>query len=149
MSRELHICKAMPLNPNDYEYKWVCGYIWEGADHAYMIPSNLGIAYDDHRLSAYAIPVNRDTICDCLSIVDKHGLTLYENDIISATDDEYKYLIKWESCYYAAVLINKQTGLMVTRKMLSELPFYTPFGFKIEGNVFENPELLKGNVRHL
>lgn len=148
MPGNLHICKAMPLNSNDYDRKWICGYIWEGADAAYIIPSNLGIAYDDNRLSAYAIPVNRDTVCNCLSIVDRNGITLYENDIISAPDDEYKYLIKWkwESSCYTAVLINEQTGLMLTEKMLSELPFYTPFGFKIEGNAFDNPELLKGHT---
>lgn len=40
----------------------VKGYIWNGADHAYIIPERNGISYDDSRITAYAVEVDKKTI---------------------------------------------------------------------------------------
>lgn len=42
----------------------VKGYLWNGADHAYIIPYNAGVSYDEktRRLTAYAEEVDKDTI---------------------------------------------------------------------------------------
>lgn len=42
----------------------VKGYLWNGSSHAYIIPYNIGIDYDDsmQRLNAHAVEVDKGTI---------------------------------------------------------------------------------------
>lgn len=42
----------------------VKGYLWNGASHAYIIPHNIGIDYDEgiQQMNAHAVEVEKDTI---------------------------------------------------------------------------------------
>lgn len=62
----------------------VTGYIWEGMEHAYIIPQNAGIGYDEETqtLTAKAVEVDKDTIAASLRVMDDRMTVLYEGDAV-------------------------------------------------------------------
>lgn len=84
------------------EGKWVYGYVWRGADHAYIIPQNLGVSIQDEgtphkRISAPVEQVDEATICSPTYSCDRNGRTIYYGDRVTyageywevAFDDRY------------------------------------------------------------
>ena len=133
--------------------EWMEGYFWRGVDHIYMIPSHVGIGYDDKtkHMSAYAVEVDTETLCQYTGLKDKNGNRIWENDIVSVIfDDEIIYgSIKYG--LYNNDFANEVSG---------SLGFYIDWEDKgnflrknigrwkkeleYAGNIFDNPELLKG-----
>lgn len=135
-----HLYKAKRMDNGE----WVRGYFWIGNDHAYIIPSNIGIAYDDERneLTAYAVEVDPSTLCQCTGLTDKNDKLIWENDIVEATgrvfgmvrfgkygdtETDYGFYIEWDK---------------------TQLYWRNDFGYwrkdiKVIGNIFDNPELME------
>lgn len=127
--------------------EWVKGYFWRGVDHIYMIPSHVGIGYDDKikHMSAYAVEVEPETICQYTGLTDKNGNRIWENDIVRTTkfgkDDgnghNYAgfdvFVVKWDDGGFALFNKWRRFNLRTDEK-----------SYEILGKVFDNPELLKG-----
>ena len=129
--------------------EWVKGYFWRGVDHIYMIPSHVGIGYDDKikHMSAYAVEVEPETICQYTGLTDKNGNQIWENDIVDASEEW------WSACGPAG-----HNSPIIKVEWLEGLTGFDPFancdcdcgvyidasGCEVIGNIFDNPELLKG-----
>ena len=81
--------------------QWIKGYLWMGANNAYVIPYNFGVGFEANRLSAPAYEVVKETICRATSIdaywIDKTGAhiqPIYENDIVVVNYNEESYVGK-------------------------------------------------------
>lgn len=67
--------------------RWIYGYVWKGADHAYIIPSNLGVNANDNgndtvSFSATAISVFPETISSPTMCSDRQDRTIYFGDYV-------------------------------------------------------------------
>lgn len=120
--------------------EWVKGYFWRGVDHIYMIPSHVGIGYDDKikHMSAYAVEVEPETICQYTGLTDKNGNRIWENDIIKHEISDTIGTVKWYQEDYV--------GWCVDDTIIDEQQFTDEMWNECEviGNIFDNPELLKG-----
>ena len=69
----------------------VKGYLWQGNDHVYIIPSNNGISYDEkeQRINAFALEVYPETVSVSLNVSDDAGHELFDGDTISADDEVF------------------------------------------------------------
>lgn len=67
------------------------GYLWKGADVAYIMPYNNGISYDDktQRITAFALEVIPETISVSLNTTDSTGSYIFDGDTISADGEEF------------------------------------------------------------
>ena len=80
---------------------WISGYLWMGANNAYIIPHNLGIDFDHNNLRAHAYEVKKETICRNSNVdaywIDKNGahlVNIYENDIVEVIYSDTTYIGK-------------------------------------------------------
>ena len=68
--------------------EWVRGYLWNGADSAFIIPCNVGVDYNKHShvLTAPAYEVIRETLRQSTHFVDSECTNIYEHDTIQLSD---------------------------------------------------------------
>lgn len=73
------------------DMKPVVGYLWNGNDHAYIIPYNYGVDYDkdNQRLTACAIEVWKPTIALEMQIQSVNYQQLFEGDLVRIGDDAF------------------------------------------------------------
>ncbi len=92
----------------------------------------------------YAIEVEPDTICQCTGLKDKNGKPIWENDVVSVTDEDdcsgqidtgLGYILFLEGMWYIDRKV--QNGLYDIDKS---------FQIEIIGNKFDNPELIEREV---
>lgn len=124
--------------------EWIKGYLWRGVDYAYIIPETVGVGYDDktHFLTAYAIEIDPETLCQFTGIVDKKINRIWENDIVKHEISDTIGTVKWYEEDYIGwcvddVVIDEQH---FTDEMWSEC--------EVIGNVFDDKHLLdeKGGI---
>ena len=117
--------------------EWVKGYFWRGVDHIYMIPSHVGIGYDDKikHMSAYAVEVEPETVCQYTGITDKNGNRIWENDIVKIGANT---LVRWSEKYAGWCLV--QRGWMYEHFFGEAID---ERDCEVVGNVFDNPELME------
>ena len=120
--------------------EWVKGYFWRGVDHIYMIPSHVGIGYDDKikHMSAYAVEVEPETICQYTGLTDKNGNRIWENDIVEDKrfNKFYKIVFRVRDGGWYVENINSGALFRIIER--------TSCQYERCGNIFDNPELLKG-----
>ena len=122
--------------------EWVKGYFWRGVDHIYMIPSHVGIGYDDKikHMSAYAVEVEPETICQYTGLTDKNGNRIWENDIVEDKRFNKFYKIVFRVRDGGWYVENIKSGA------LFRIMERTSYQYERCGNIFDNPELLKGGL---
>ena len=122
--------------------EWVKGYFWRGVDHIYMIPSHVGIGYDDKikHMSAYAVEVEPETICQYTGLTDKNGNRIWENDIVEDKRFNEFYKIVFRVRDGGWYVENIKSGA------LFRIMERTSYQYERCGNIFDNPELLKGGL---
>ena len=130
--------------------EWVEGYYaklkWcNNIIHA-VIPDKAEIDSGNSLLETYEI--NPETICQYTGMVDKNGNWIWENDIISI--NTYDYMEPSED-FFGKVVYCEAWACWCIQQPDNEKPIplcecegsYQTDIF-VEGNVFDNPELLKG-----
>ena len=137
--------------------EWVKGYFWRGVDHIYMIPSHVGIGYDDKikHMSTYAVEVDPETICQYTGLTDKNGNRICEGDILKGytypflCDDEFNYyaIVEWSEEYkyfFLYTIKNPKSTVRGISEGNSELfEDFNSDDWEVIGNNFDDENLLE------
>jgi len=147
-----YMVKAKTLRTRE----WVTGYYYKMAEtthctiddcspvpvHHYILQEMMTDWELPNQMIKYEI--DPDTICQYVGFEDKNKKMIWENDIIHCTTidcEEYAWQIVWDK---------EELGFKATN---GEENYGTEFGYlpclediKIVGNIFDNPELLRGRI---
>lgn len=135
MSRE-HLYKAKRVNWTELpkEEWWVDGYYVKCRGHHYILP-----VYDeDHGFDErYAdwVEVEEETVCEYTGFSDKNGRKIFDKDIVK--DGDNIWVVFWDKYNFEIGLKNKEESFGIV--------FAYPGEIEVIGNIFDNPELLKGD----
>lgn len=104
---------------NTHDEKWTCPMVWLEKEKEWVNCDN-GI------------------ICQYTGLHDKNGKEIYEGDIVG--DNKIKWIVKWNKHRMGFSLYP------TTEQLYDEMPINVEnkLGFKIFGNIYDNPELLGG-----
>ncbi len=110
------------------------------ADMLYIEPSGeiTYACYDGDREDMYYYEQNDVVVEQCTGLRDKNGKLIYEGDIVG--NEKYVHEIVWRD--KDASFHTKLKGMEFICGHL-EQSWIDEFGFKIIGNIHENPELLE------
>ena len=97
----------------------------------------------------YIIEIDPETLCQYIYMNDKNGKRIWENDIVSI--NTYSYM-EPEEDYFGKIVYAEGWGCWCIQQPDDEKPIplcecegsYQTDRF-VEGNIFDNPELLKGD----
>ena len=97
----------------------------------------------------YIIEIDPETLCQYIYMNDKNGKRIWENDIVSI--NTYSYM-EPEEDYFGEIVYVEGWGCWCIQQPDDEKPIplcecegsYQTDRF-VEGNIFDNPELLKGD----
>lgn len=168
MSRE-HLYKAKRVNWRELpkEEWWVEGNLLISDDDYYIIPDfgvscveKLNNFVCDKLITLHAFEVDKETVCEYTQMTDINKNKIWENDIVSVEHTRYEkeseedYMLLPETVEYtrnyAIEFVNKG-GHCGYRCRNNSIHFAisgnTVYNHKITviGNIFDNPELLKGD----
>lgn len=114
--------------------EWVqgypCRYGWIGKEKDYIIP--------DYASALYTAEIDPETIGQYTGIVDKYGMKIFEGDIVWNDYDNGKGKVEWD---------NDMAKFIITFSTFT-IDFDNIYGDELDviGNVYDNPELLKGGI---
>lgn len=123
---------------------WITGYyvlglnVYEQPVHLIFEPTSMFYSYGE---TDGWTEIDSDTICQCTGLQDKHGNMIWENDVVSVTDEDdcsgqidtgLGYILFLEGMWYIDGKV--QNGLYDIDKS---------FQVEIVGNIFDNPELIE------
>lgn len=124
--------------------EWVSGYyVYDYAHNAHFIFKNQLVCpncINDRRIdySVCDYEIDPDTLCQYTGLTDKNGNLIWENDIVKHEVSDTIGTIKWYQEDYV--------GWCVDDIVIDEQQFTDEMWCECEviGNIFDNPELLKG-----
>ena len=114
--------------------EWVqgypCRYGWIGKEKDYIIP--------DYASALYTAEIDPETIGQYTGIVDKYGMKIFEGDIVWNDYDNGNGKVEWD---------NDMAKFIITFSTFT-IDFDNIYGDELDviGNVYDNPELLKGGI---
>lgn len=125
--------------------EWVEGYyamMGKGNLIRHYIVQNCALTglFEDPEDNMYFndVEIDPETLCQYTGLTDKNGNRIWENDIVRLGEDEY-LLIKWSERYAGWCL--QQNKWMFEHFFGEAVDEGT---CEVVGNIFDNPELLKG-----
>ena len=91
------------------------------------------------KMTAYHTPVIPETVGQYTGLTDKNGNKIFEGDIIHGFGGNFA--VRWspEICSFVA-----GEG----RRILPAMTYGTMKSFEVIGNIYDNPELLKGSIEN-
>ena len=113
--------------------EWIQGYLYGIWERRYIL---WGMTNDIPNM----VEVDPETVCQCTGPEDKNGKLIFENDIVKGKyfygGKSYRHIgqVEYVCQSYKVVGVNQYSGYH------SELDGL----YEVIGNVFDNPELLKG-----
>ena len=139
--------------------EWVEGYLakakwyFDEKEMFVILPTDLCI-YPHCEFSEW-IEIDKTTICQYTGLTDKNGQKIWENDMLS--DDDMFSVVRWDEEEARFVIDDYGTkGCLMEYgfdECMGEYGVVDTYGFgdfcsmksfEVIGNVFDNPELLKG-----
>jgi len=108
--------------------EWVYGYYWKQGDNKYWIRPLEAIG-------SFSIQVIPETIGQYIGLKDKNNEEIYKGDII-----KLKFYLDQKAVEYEVMVIRNFIEDTYWLKTMKEQTKY----IKTIGNIYENPELLKG-----
>ena len=120
--------------------EWAEGNLCIRVDGTYIITP------DETILGKYG-KVNKETVGQYTGLHDKNGKEIYEEDVVKITNKNSKVIpikpliaqIVWSEEYLAYILITTSV-----KDAFENLGDYIDYDIEEIGNVFDNPELLRG-----
>lgn len=86
-------------------------------------------------------PIDKETICQFTGMCDGAGTEIYEGDFIFCDKyNSFPYKVYWDACFCCYRAIAKNRNEIVLSKE------YLYIGFRVIGNIYDNPELMNGGV---
>ena len=127
---------------------WVEGYLVKYQPCASKDEYVYGIV-PTYASALYIIEIDPETLCQYIYMNDKNGKRIWENDIVSI--NTYSYM-EPEEDYFGKIVCAEGWGCWCIQQPDDEKPIplcecegsYQTDRF-VEGNIFDNPELLKGD----
>ena len=151
-----YIVKAKKKNWRDLpkDQWWAQGYLFDndysGEEQRFfvgglIIDDYVGIGCDEWDINGTNFyEIDPDTICQPVELEDKNGNVIWENDIIHCTTidcEEYAWQVVWDK---------EELGFKATNGKEdygSEFEYLVCLEeIEIVGNIFDNPELLRGRI---
>lgn len=114
--------------------EWVSGYIcrygWIGKEKDYIIP--------DYASALYTAEIDPETVGQYTGLTDMNGRKIFEGDTVWNSYDEDYGKVEWD---------NDMAKFIITFPTFT-VDFANVYGEELEivGNVYDNPELLKGGI---
>ena len=114
--------------------EWVQGYIcrygWIGKEKDYIIP--------DYASALYTAEIDPETVGQYTCLTDMNGRKIFEGDTVWNSYDEDYGKVEWD---------NDMAKFIITFPTFT-VDFANVYGEELEivGNVYDNPELLKGGI---
>lgn len=114
--------------------EWVQGYIcrygWIGKEKDYIIP--------DYASALYTAEIDPETVGQYTGLTDMNGRKIFEGDTFWNSYDEDYGKVEWD---------NDMAKFIITFPTFT-VDFANVYGEELEivGNVYDNPELLKGGI---
>ena len=109
------------------------------------------IVGEEGLLRFVAYEVDPETVCQYTGLTDKDGRKIFEGDIVKAIykpkDEDLTiddFIINWDKyyCKYVGHYVRKEN-------VYNPLLFGSQTSFEVIGNIFDNPELLKGDTENV
>lgn len=114
--------------------EWVqgypCRYGWIGKEKDYIIPN--------YASALYIAEIDPETIGQYTGLTDTNGNKIFEGDVVRYDYEEEQGIVQWD---------NDTARFIITCSTFT-VDFDSVYGEELEivGNVYDNPELLKGGI---
>ena len=116
--------------------EWIDGNVLQCDDGDCYIATSCLVGASDEPLMVAAYKVNSETLCQYTGLVDKNGKRIWENDIVNCGTN---LRVSWHTFIASWVLSKK--GWMCNHFFGEAVE---PEDVEVIGNIFDTPELLKG-----
>ena len=84
------------------------------------------------------ITLNCDNLLQCTGLKDKNGTLIYEEDIVDVLPEDEYGVIEWDN------ITARYAIRIISEKGCADFDNYYGAELEVIGNIYENPELLKG-----
>lgn len=127
--------------------EWMCGNLIADKTSAYITDGDID-AYEDFISIERWCSIDVNTVGQSTGICDKHGVEIFEKDIVKfSIDNGFEYICDEIGFVYYCLgdyrILNRldETLINTNAYLISDID-------KIEvlGNIYENPELMEGNA---
>lgn len=114
----------------EWVHGYICRYGWIGKEKDYIIP--------DYASALYTAEIDPETVGQYTGLTDMNGRKIFEGDTVWNSYDEDYGKVEWD---------NDMAKFIITFPTFT-VDFANVYGEELEivGNVYDNPELLKGGI---
>lgn len=117
--------------------------------------SNFSNAFPIEVVECEYYEIDPETLCQYTGLKDKNGNRIWENDVLILYGGEYRAVVVWNpacgrwdvSCIvgsYMRIPMGKWKPIVVDRTTKDWEEYTESYDFVVIGNIFDNPELMKG-----